>query len=156
MSIELANSLSATYVCAMLEQPNNIQGLIDDFSFLDDWENRYMHVIELGKSLAPLSSDEKNETTKVKGCVSQVWLIKEFSADTMNYRGDSDAHIVKGLVAIVLQLFSGRTPQEILDIDAAEILSKLGLAEHLSPQRSSGLNAMIRRIKNDASGLVGV
>jgi cysteine desulfuration protein SufE len=138
----------------MLDQPQNIQDLIDDFSFLDDWEDRYMHVIELGKSLAPLTDDEKNETTKVKGCVSQVWLVKEFSEDALTYRGDSDAHIVKGLVAIVLQLFSGRAPQDIVDIDAAKILSKLGLAEHLSPQRSNGLNAMIGRIKSDAAELV--
>ena len=138
----------------MLEQTQNIQNLIDDFSFLDDWEDRYMHVIELGKSLAPLSDAEKNDTTKVKGCVSQVWLVKEFGADTLTYRGDSDAHIVKGLVAVVLQLFSGRSPQNILDIDAADILAQLGLAEHLSPQRSNGLNAMIGRIKNDAAELV--
>jgi cysteine desulfuration protein SufE len=138
----------------MLEQTQNIQNLIDDFSFLDDWEDRYTHVIELGKSLAPLSDAEKNDTTKVKGCVSQVWLVKEFGADTLTYRGDSDAHIVKGLVAVVLQLFSGRSPQNILDIDAADILAQLGLAEHLSPQRSNGLNAMIGRIKNDAAELV--
>lgn len=154
MWIELANSRYSAYVCSMLEQTNNIQDLIDDFSFLDDWEDRYTHVIELGKSLAPLSDAEKNETTKVKGCVSQVWLVKDFVGDRLTYRGDSDAHIVKGLVAVVLQLFSGRSPQEILEIDAAGILSKLGLAEHLSPQRSNGLNAMIGRIKSDAAELI--
>ena len=138
----------------MLEHPHNVQDLIDDFSYLDDWEDRYTHVIELGKSLAPLSEAEKNEITKVKGCVSQVWLVKNFADGLLHYRGDSDAHIVKGLVAVVLQLFSGRAPQDILDIDAAGILSKLGLAEHLSPQRSNGLNAMIQKIKNDALSLV--
>jgi len=137
----------------MTEQSHDIQDLIDDFVFLDDWEDRYMHVIELGKSLAPLSNAEKNDITKVKGCVSQVWLVKEISNDTLAYRGDSDAHIVKGLVAVVLQIFSGRKAQDILDIDAGEILLQLGLAEHLSPQRSNGLNAMIQRIKNDAKEL---
>ena len=138
------------YVCAMLEQSTDIQDLLDDFAFLDDWEDRYMHVIELGKSLTPLSAAEKNDVTKVKGCVSQVWLVKEISEDVLTYRGDSDAHIVKGLVAVVLQIFSGRKAQDILNINAAEILAQLGLAEHLSPQRSNGLNAMIERIKNDA------
>ena len=156
MSIELAKRRSSAYVCAMLEQTDNIQNLIDDFSFLDDWEDRYVHVIELGKSLAPLRDEEKNETTKVKGCVSQVWLVKELSGNILTYKGDSDAHIVKGLVAVVLQVFSGRSPKDIIEIDAADILSKLGLAEHLSPQRSNGLNAMIGRIKNDALELVNV
>lgn len=152
--IELAKLQSYAYVCAMIELNQNIQDLIDDFSFLDDWEDRYTHVIELGKALAPLTDAEKNESTKVKGCVSQVWLVKEVSngADAvLTYRGDSDAHIVKGLVAVVLKLFSGRSASEILGTDAASILAKLGLAEHLSPQRSNGLNAMIARIKNDAS-----
>ncbi|NNC37798.1 MAG: SufE family protein [Acidimicrobiales bacterium] len=138
----------------MSQHTNTIQDLIDDFSFLEDWEDRYMHVIELGKSLAPVGTAEKNETTKVKGCVSQVWLIKDYDGKTLNYRGDSDAHIVKGLVAVVLQLFSGRTPQEIIDIDAAGTLSQLGLAEHLSPQRSNGLSAMIARIKKDAAEIL--
>ncbi|MBL4854051.1 MAG: SufE family protein [Robiginitomaculum sp.] len=135
----------------------DIDDLIADFSFLDDWEDRYMHVIELGKNLAPLSEAERNNLTKVKGCVSQVWLVQEVSDDTpaiMTYRGDSDAHIVKGLVAIVLAIFSGRTAQAIVDIDATSILAKLGLAEHLTPQRSNGLHAMVARIKRDASELL--
>jgi cysteine desulfuration protein SufE len=138
----------------MSELAQNIQDMLEDFSFLDDWEDRYVHVIEMGKNLEPLSDDEKNERTKVKGCVSQVWLVTETSSDNppcLRFRGDSDAHIVKGLVAIVLEIFSGRTQQEILDIDAAAILGKLGLAEHLSPQRSNGLNAMIARIRQEAA-----
>jgi len=137
--------------------PTNITDMIDDFAFLDNWEDRYVHVIELGKALAPLEESEKNEATKVKGCVSQVWLVTEKDEGTpplITLRGDSDAHIVKGLVAIVLQIFSGRGAQDILDIDAQDILSQLGLAEHLSPQRSNGLHAMIARIKRDASALV--
>ncbi|PHQ59903.1 MAG: cysteine desulfuration protein SufE [Robiginitomaculum sp.] len=139
--------------------PQNIQDMMDDFSYLDDWEDRYMHVIELGKSLAPLSDEERNANTKVNGCVSQVWLVLNVEKDgdnnpVLNFRGDSDAHIVKGLVAVVLTVFSGRTAQEIVDIDAAAILSGLGLEEHLTPQRSNGLHAMIGRIKRDAAALL--
>jgi len=147
----------------MIDMPQNIQDMIDDFSFLDDWEDRYMHVIELGRSLAPLSDDERNANTKVNGCVSQVWLVLEVENANSNkassnlvlkFRGDSDAHIVKGLVAVALTIFSGRTAQEIVDIDAASILSGLGLEEHLTPQRSNGLHAMIGRIKRDAAQLL--
>lgn len=143
----------------MMDMPQNIQDMMDDFSYLDDWEDRYMHVIELGKSLAPLSDEERNANTKVNGCVSQVWLVLnvEKGGDNnliLNFRGDSDAHIVKGLVAVVLTVFSGRTAQEIVDIDAAAILSGLGLEEHLTPQRSNGLHAMIGRIKRDAAALL--
>jgi len=95
-----------------MSHPEHIQDLIDDFAFLDDWEDRYMHVIELGKALPPLSAQERNDLTKVKGCVSQVWLVKSDNDDgTLSYRGDSDAHIVKGLVAVTLVLYSGQTPQ---------------------------------------------
>ncbi len=142
----------------MTNMPQNIQDMIDDFSFLDDWEDRYMHVIELGKALAPLTDAERNPETKVNGCVSQVWLVQETQGDSanpiLNFRGDSDAHIVKGLVAVVLTLFSGRTAQAITNIDASAILSKLGLEEHLTPQRSNGLHAMIARIKKDAAQLL--
>jgi len=136
-----------------MSSTQNIDDLIADFSFLDDWEDRYMHVIELGKNLAPLKGAERNDQTKVKGCVSQVWLVQDVSdakPPVITYRGDSDAHIVKGLVAIVLTIFSGRTAKDIVDIDAARILAKLGLAEHLTPQRSNGLHAMIARIRQDA------
>ncbi|MCF6227603.1 MAG: SufE family protein [Planctomycetes bacterium] len=134
------------------------QAIISEFSSLDDWEDRYMHVIELGKALAPLTDAERNPETKVNGCVSQVWLVQETQGNStnpvLNFRGDSDAHIVKGLVAVVLTLFSGRTAQAITDIDATTILARLGLEEHLTPQRSNGLHAMIARIKRDASKLV--
>ena len=155
--IQLAVSQRLPYVLPMVEHNQNVQDLIDDFAFLDDWEDRYTHVIELGKYLEPLTDAEKNETTKVKGCVSQVWLVKEVTtgaAPVLTYRGDSDAHIVKGLVAVVLKVFSGRSAKEISATDAAGILSQLGLAEHLSPQRSNGLNAMIARIQNDAAQLL--
>ncbi len=132
--------------------PDNIQDMIDDFAFLEDWEDRYTHVIDLGKNMPSLDISEMTEANKVKGCVSQVWLVSEQNPDTgrIVFRGDSDAHIVKGLVAIVLTLYSDRTPQDILKIDAELILSQLGLAEHLSVQRSNGLRAMIERIKMEA------
>ena len=136
--------------------PAHIQDIIDDFSFMDDWEDRYTHVIDLGKDLAPLSADERNETTRVNGCVSQVWLVKDVDEDKQGrlfYRGDSDAHIVKGLVAIMIQIFSGQTAASILNTDINAIMDKLGLAEHLSSQRSNGLKAMIARIEHDAREL---
>lgn len=137
-----------------MSHPQHIQDLIDDFAFLDDWEDRYVHVIELGKALPPLEPAERNEATKVKGCVSQVWLVKSQSHDgTLVYRGDSDAHIVKGLVAVTLELFSGQKPDDILAIDAKSVFNDLGLAEHLSMQRSNGLAAMVARIQSDARAL---
>ena len=130
--------------------PQNVQSMIEDFSFLTDWEDRYMHVIDMGRQLPPLTPAERNPATKVNGCVSQVWLISDRAGDTLVFRGDSDAHIVKGLVAVALEIFSGREPKQILALDAEAILEKLDLSEHLSPQRSNGLKAMIARIKSEA------
>lgn len=137
----------------MQAYPETIQDMIDDFAFLGDWEERYMHVIDMGKSMTPLSPEEKTDIYKVKGCVSQVWLVSEMKDGKLVFRGDSDAHIVKGLVAVVLQIFSNRTPAEITDINAGEILKALELDEHLSPQRSNGLKAMIERIQSQALAL---
>lgn len=134
--------------------PQDIQDMIDDFAFLSDWEERYMHVIDLGKALPPLCEAEKTDANKVKGCVSQVWLVSETNGKedpVLSFRGDSDAHIVKGLVAVTLQIFSGRKASKIQDLDAAAILKELELEEHLSPQRSNGLKAMIGRIKAEAA-----
>ena len=131
--------------------PANIQDMIDDFAFLDDWEDRYMHVIDLGKGLPPLPDTDKTDANKVKGCASQVWLVSQRKNGIWTFSGDSDAHIVKGLVAIVLEIFSGRSAAEIAALDANDILSKLGLAEHLSAQRSNGLASMIGRIKSEAA-----
>ncbi len=131
--------------------PENIQDMIDDFQFLDDWEDRYMHVIDMGKSLPPLPDEDRTEFNKVKGCASQVWLVTKRDAETLNFAGDSDAHIVKGLVAIVLQIYSGRTREDIKQLDANDILDKLGLSEHLSAQRANGLAAMIARIQSEAT-----
>lgn len=136
-----------------MNYPQDIQDMIDDFAFLSDWEDRYMHVIDLGKALSPLSEAEKTDIHKVKGCVSQVWLVSENAGGedpVLTFRGDSDAHIVKGLVAVTLQVFSGRKASKIRELDAAAILKELELEEHLSPQRSNGLKAMIGRIKAEA------
>ena len=136
---------------AVMTYPANVQDMIDDFAFLDDWEDRYMHVIDLGRGLPPLPVEAKTDQNKVKGCASQVWLVSSKAGEQWQFQGDSDAHIVKGLVAIVLEIFSGRTSEDIKSLDANDILSKLGLAEHLSAQRSNGLAAMIGRIKAETT-----
>lgn len=130
-----------------------IQDLIDDFSYLDDWEDRYKYVIELGKGLAPLTDAEHSANTKVQGCVSQVWLVCESDDNGahLSFRGDSDALIVKGLIAILLAMYSGQSPDAILAVDAKSIFEQLGLDEHLSPQRSNGLHAMVSRVREDAA-----
>lgn len=130
-----------------------VDDLIDDFAFLDEWEERYKHVIELGKTLQPLDEAERTPETKVQGCVSQVWLVTESDGGSpphLTFRGTSDAHIVRGLIAILFIIYSGKTPEEILAIDARAIFEKLGLNDHLSPQRSNGLYAMVNRIRADA------
>jgi cysteine desulfuration protein SufE len=132
----------------------SIEQIAEDFELLSDWEERYRHVIELGRTLKPLSAEEHNAATKVKGCVSQVWLVSEPEAGKdpiIVFRGDSDAHIVRGLIAILIALYSGRHAREILSIDAKEVLSGLGLDTHLSPQRSNGLFAMVDRIRSEAA-----
>jgi len=122
-----------------------------EFDVLGDWEERYRYVIDLGKDLAPLSDAERSEANKVRGCASQVWLVTKPQGDgTLNFRGDSDAHIVRGLIAIVLRLFSGREPAEILAFDAEAAFATLGLKGALSQQRSNGLASMVGRIRADA------
>lgn len=126
--------------------------LADEFELLGDWEERYRYVIELGKDLAPLTDAERSEDNKVRGCASQVWLVTEPQDDgTLTFRGDSDAHIVSGLVAIMLRLYSGNTPADIAAFDAKAALDKLGLSEALSSQRSNGLKSMVARIQHDAN-----
>ena len=132
----------------------SIDEIIENFSFIDDWEERYRYVIELGRELDPMPEDAMTEANKVQGCVSQVWLTSKTTGDAadpvLSFEGDSDAHIVKGLVAIALATYSGKTAREILDIDAEAVFNQIGLREHLTPQRSNGLSAMISRIKADA------
>ena len=122
-----------------------------EFEVLGDWEERYRYVIDLGKDLSPLTDAERSDANKVRGCASQVWLVTEPQADgTLRFRGDSDAHIVRGLIAIVLRLFSGRRPAEILAFDAPAAFEQLGLKGALSQQRSNGLASMVARIRADA------
>jgi cysteine desulfuration protein SufE len=132
-----------------------IDSLIDDFAFIDDWEERYRYVIELGRTLTPLADADRTEANKVQGCASQVWLARHpargpAGEPVLTYTGDSDAHIVKGLVAVMLTIFSGKTPGEILATDAMGLFDKLGLKEHLTPQRSNGVRSMVERIRADA------
>lgn len=134
--------------------PLALQTILDDFAFLDDWEDRYRYLIDLGRELAPLRENERNESTKVRGCVSQVWLVTELGDGpdpVLEFRGDSDAHIVRGLVAVVLALYSGKHASEILETDPETTLAELGLDEHLTPQRANGLRSMIKRIRAEAA-----
>ena len=125
--------------------------LRDEFDLLGDWEERYRYVIEMGRDLAPLTDAERSELYKVRGCASQVWLGTEPRADgSLGFRGDSDAHIVRGLIAILLRLYSGRPAGEILAFDAKAAFEELGLTGALSSQRSNGLASMVGRIRRDA------
>jgi cysteine desulfuration protein SufE len=129
-----------------------LEDLAAEFDLLGDWEERYRHVIDLGRGLAPLAEAEHADANKVRGCASQVWLVTERRDDgRLRFRGDSDAHIVRGLIAVLLRLYSGRTPQEILAFDAKAGLDALGLAGALSTQRSNGLFSMVERIRRDAA-----
>jgi cysteine desulfuration protein SufE len=128
-----------------------------DFALLDDWEDRYRYVIELGRTLPQLDDASRTEANKVRGCASQVWLATDvtFPADPharprLRFRGDSDAHIVRGLIAILFALYQDKTPEEILATDARPLFAELGLKEHLTPQRANGFAAMMERIKADA------
>jgi cysteine desulfuration protein SufE len=128
-----------------------IDDLVDEFDFLDDWEQRYRYLIDMGKALPDMPETERTDVNKVKGCVSQVWLVTGKDGDTLTFRADSDAHIVRGLAALLVRLYSGRTGEEILSVDARDVLARIGLSEHLSPQRSNGLASMIGRIRGEAA-----
>jgi cysteine desulfuration protein SufE len=123
-----------------------------EFDLLGDWEERFRYVIELGRGLEPLTDAERTDENKVRGCASQVWLVFERTADgRLKFRGDSDAHLVRGLIAILLRLYSGRTPAEILGIVAKAAVEQLGLPGALSTQRSNGLFSMVERIRRIAA-----
>jgi cysteine desulfuration protein SufE len=129
--------------------------IIDNFSLLEEWDDRYRYVIELGRSLAPLSERDRTDANKVQGCASQVWLATTVRADgqggpVLTFCGDSDAHIVRGLIAILFAMFSGKHAGEILSSDAIALFERLGLREHLTPQRSNGFRSMVERIRADA------
>ena len=131
-----------------------IDEIRENFALRDDWDDRYRYVIELGRTLEPMPEAAHSAENKVQGCASQVWLSKKLDRSgtepVLRYLGDSDAHIVRGLIAILLTLYSGRTPQEILDTDATGVFDEFGFRDHLTPQRSNGLRAMVERIRTDA------
>jgi len=133
-----------------------LDDIIADFALIDDWEERYRYVIELGRSLPELPEAARTEENRVRGCASQVWLQTNVARNAagepaLDFRADSDAHIVRGLIAILLALYSGRTAREILATDAMAAFQKLGLIEHLTPQRSNGVRSMVERIRRDAA-----
>lgn len=134
----------------------NIDEIIDNFSILDEWDDRYRYLIELGRELAPLSQAAHNDANKVQGCASQVWLDTSVRPNgaggpMLTFVGDSDAHLVRGLIAILLALYSGRSAKDILSRDAVALFEQMGLREHLTPQRSNGFRSMVERIRSDAS-----
>jgi cysteine desulfuration protein SufE len=134
----------------------DIEEIIDNFSMLDDWDDRYRYLIELGRELPRLAESAHNEANKVHGCASQVWLSTNVcpnGADgpVLTFVGDSDAHIVRGLIAILFAIFSGKTAKSILTTDALALFEKMGLREHLTPQRSNGFRAMVERIRAEAN-----
>jgi cysteine desulfuration protein SufE len=138
-----------------MSRPDSIEDalaeLIDEFDVLGDWEERYRYVIDLGRDLSPLGDAERTDANKVRGCASQVWLVTEREGDDrLVYRGDSDAHIVRGLIAVLLRLFSGRKAADIAAFDAKRAFEKLGFSGALSQQRSNGLASMVERIRRDA------
>jgi cysteine desulfuration protein SufE len=133
-----------------------LQDIRDDFALLDEWEDRYRYVIELGRTLAPLPDSLRTDANKVRGCASQVWLATRVEdadgpAPRLKFVADSDAHIVRGLIAILFALYDGRRADEILATDADRLFNELGLKEHLTPQRSNGLASMVARIRTDAA-----
>ena len=133
----------------------DIAEIIDNFSILDDWDDRYRYLIELGRELPPLAAEAHNEANKVRGCASQVWLDTSVRPNgaggpVLTFVGDSDAHIVRGLIAILFAMYSGRSAKHILATDAVALFEKMGLREHLTPQRSNGFRAMVDRIRSDA------
>ncbi|MEM8771789.1 MAG: SufE family protein [Pseudomonadota bacterium] len=121
-----------------------------DFEFLDDWDDRYKYIIDLGRNLEPYPEEFRNQEHKVRGCASQVWLHADQTGDVLRFEGDSDAHIVKGLVALLIALYSGKSRDDILVIDPQEALKPFELEDHLTPQRSNGLASMVVRIRDMA------
>ena len=134
--------------------PPSYEDIVADFELLDDWEDRYRYVIELGRKLPPLPDSARTDANKVRGCVSQVWLSTKAERDgavpRLIFIGDSDAHLVRGLIAVLFALYSGKTADAILAVDATTALGRLHLREHLTPQRSNGLVSMVERIRSDA------
>ena len=132
-----------------------IDEIVENFSLLDEWDDRYRYLIELGRTLSPLPDAARNDVNKVQGCASQVWLATDVKPNggggpVLHFIGDSDAHIVRGLIAVLFALYSGRPASDIVKTDAIALFEKLGLREHLTPQRSNGFRSMVNRIQRDA------
>ncbi len=125
--------------------------LIENFSFLEDWEDRYAYLIELGKELPPMDPADKNDQTKVEGCMSQVWLKTNVDNGILTFVGESDAHIVRGLIAVLRIVLSGKTKEEIRQTNVEDVFKQLGLESHLSPTRRNGFFAMVERIQSEAA-----
>jgi len=143
------------------DEAMTIDEIIENFALLDEWDDRYRYVIELGRSLAPLSERDRRNANKVQGCASQVWLATTVQPNgqggpLLSFVGDSDAHIVRGLIAILFVIYSGKHAREILATDAVALFERLGLREHLTPQRSNGFRSMVERIKSDARAALAV
>ena len=137
-----------------------IDEILDNFALLDDWDDRYRYIIELGRALEPLPADAHSDANKVQGCASQVWLETDVRANgaagpVLQFRGDSDAHIVRGLIAILFAIYSNKPAREILAADAVALFERMGLREHLTPQRSNGFRSMVDRIRADARAALG-
>ena len=133
----------------------SVQEIIENFELLEEWDDRYRYLIELGRTLPPLPEDARTDTNKVRGCASQVWLSTSVTPDgaggpVLDFIGDSDAHIVRGLIAVLFALYSGQHARDIVKTDAIALFEKLGLREHLTPQRSNGFRSMVNRIQRDA------
>ena len=133
-----------------------IDDIVEDFALLDEWDDRYRYVIELGRALPPMPDSAHSDANKVQGCTSQVWLISHVAPNgpqgpVLTFEGDSDAHIVRGLVAILIALYSGKAAREILATDALDLFDRIGLRENLTPQRSNGLRSMVERIRAEAN-----
>jgi cysteine desulfuration protein SufE len=140
---------------------SDIEEIKDNFALLEEWDDRYRYVIELGRTLAPLPEADHSLANKVQGCASQVWLLTKVTSGqsgepVLSFVGDSDAHIVRGLIAILFALFSGKTARDILQTDAVAVFDALGFREHLTPQRSNGLRSMVERVKTDARNALAV
>jgi cysteine desulfuration protein SufE len=134
---------------------DRIEKIIEDFELLDSWDDRYRYVIELGRKLPGLPAEDHNDANKVQGCASQVWMTSSRKdGNILEFLGDSDAHIVKGLIAILFALYSGENAKTIVETDANAVFNKLGLGEHLTPQRSNGFRSMVERMKRDAQAVL--
>lgn len=129
----------------------DFEDLVETFEFLDDWEDRYRHVIDMGKAMPPLEDALRVPATKVDGCASQVWLVPQIRDGVFTFRGESDAMIVRGLIAVLLALYNNQSVKDVVQTDAIAELGRLGLNDHLSAQRSNGLRAMVDRIRETAA-----